>query len=91
MKRCLICGNPCRSKVCSYECEKERKRRLYRETHPVKEKPFFVFYDKNDFVRFCGTAEQLVNDGIFNRTNSVSSLACKINSGKVAGTVVILR
>ncbi len=88
---CKICGAPCKSKYCSRECANAMKRRKYQEIHPPQEKPFFVFYDKNDFVRFCGTAEQLVNDGRFNRTNSVSSLASKINTGKIAGTVVILR
>ena len=89
--KCIICGAPCRSKYCSDECMNASRRQKYREIHPAKEKPFFVFYDKHDFVKFCGTAKQLVSDGRFNRTNSVSAYASKIKKGEISGTVVVLR
>lgn len=89
--KCLICGKPCRSKYCSKECVAESRRRKYRENHPACEN-FYVFYDKNDFVRFFGTAEQLVKDGIFKNKNAVSSRASKIKSGAItSGNVVVLR
>ena len=58
---------------------------------PLRKNRFSFFYDKHDFVKFCGTAKQLVSDGRFNRTNSVSAYACKIKKGEISGTVVVLR
>lgn len=56
-----------------------------------KKAKFFVFYDENDFVRCCGTAKQLVEDGWYASVNSVHSTANKIKNGIVKGTVVMLR
>lgn len=28
---------------------------------------FYVFYDENDFVKYCGTAKQLADDGVFKK------------------------
>ena len=93
MKKCIICGAPCKSKYCSEECAREgsrrTKRKKYREKHPATEK-FYVFYDKKDFVRYFGTAEQLVSDGSFSSKNAVFSLASKIKSGEVGGGVLVL-
>lgn len=36
---------------------------------------FYVFYDKRDFVKFCGTAEELVTEGKFSSINAVRSSA----------------
>lgn len=91
---CKICGAPCRNKYCK-DCANigYRKRSIekYKETHKPTEN-FYVFYDKNDFVRYFGTAEQLVKDGIFPTENAVRSRASKIKSGTIAsGNVVILK
>ena len=52
---------------------------------------FYVFYDKNDFVKCCGTADELVKGGFFNNRLSVMSAASKIKAGKLKGNVVVLR
>ena len=89
--KCLICGAACASKYCSKECISEARRRKYRENHPAYES-FYVFYDKNDFVKCFGTAKQLVEDGMFSTENSVRSRASKIKSGAtLSGNVVILK
>ena len=51
---------------------------------------FYVFYDKNDFVKCFGTAEQLVKDGYFPTKNSVSVRVSKIKAGKINRKVVVL-
>lgn len=53
-------------------------------------KRFYVFYDKDDFVKCFGTTEDLVKDGYFPTKKSVQSKASKIKAGKIAGKVVIL-
>lgn len=53
-------------------------------------KRFYVFYDKNDFVKCFGTAEELVADGYFSSKNAVQCRGSKIKSGKIKGKVVIL-
>lgn len=53
-------------------------------------KRFYVFYDKDDFVRCFGTAEQLVEDGHFKSELCVRSSASKIKKHKQKGNVVIL-
>lgn len=40
---------------------------------------FYVFYDKNDFVRFCGTARDLVRRGFFKSVRGVKDTAMKTN------------
>lgn len=40
---------------------------------------FYVFYDRNDFVKFCGTAEDLVKEGRFKNVGSVQSTATHQN------------
>ena len=88
--KCKICGAPCKSKYCSDECVKESIRRKYREKHPAYES-FYVFYDKNDFVKCFGTAEQLVSDGRFSSVNAVHSIVSKIKARKVSGKVLVLK
>lgn len=51
---------------------------------------FYVFYDKNDFVKCFGTADDLVKDGTFKSRNYVKELAYKIKKNIVKGNVVIL-
>ena len=53
-------------------------------------KRFYVFYDKDDFVRCFGTAEQLVADGHFKSKNTVREVASKIKKHKHKGNIVIL-
>ncbi len=43
---------------------------------------FYVFYDENDFVKYCGTAKQLADDGVFKKPDYVIQIACRINKGK---------
>lgn len=89
--KCKICGNPCKSKYCSKECIKERQRLEYRKKHPAYEN-FYVFYDKNECVKYCGTVEQLVADGTFPTKNALFSAISKINCGKYVNvSVFILR
>lgn len=52
---------------------------------------FYVFYDKKDFVSCFGTAEQLVNDGLFKTVEAVHQKANKVISGHVKGFVVKLK
>lgn len=40
---------------------------------------FYVFYDRNDFVRFCGTARDLVRRGFFKSVRGVKETARKTN------------
>ena len=51
---------------------------------------FYVFYDKNDNVRFCGTAKQLVEERIFKTLSCFYSSVSYINSRNV-GKVYILK
>lgn len=51
---------------------------------------FYVFYDENDFVKYCGTAKQLADDGVFKKPDYAIQIACRINKGKHKGRVVIL-
>lgn len=90
MNKCVICGAACRNKYCSEKCFKEARKNKYREKHPAYEN-FYVFYDKNDFVKFFGTAEELVADGVFCTKNAVKSRASKIKAGKSPGNVVVLK
>ena len=87
--KCKICGEPCRSKYCSPKCCQEARRLQYREKHPKKEN-FYVFYDKDDFVKCCGTAKELVAQGTFKNERYVTEIASKIKNNKVKGNVVIL-
>lgn len=49
-----------------------------------------MFYDKNDFVKCYGTAEQIVKEGFFKNRATVMSAANKIKAGKLKGNVVVL-
>lgn len=53
-------------------------------------KRFYVFYDKNDFVKYFGTADDLVKDGYFPTKKAVQSRASKVKSGRLRGKVVVL-
>lgn len=52
---------------------------------------FYVFYDRHDFVRYCGTAKELVARGIFKNANSVHAYATHIKQGIKPGAVAILK
>ncbi len=98
--KCKICGKLCRIKYCA-DCREEQYKKLrdgYAKLGPERKKlreptneKFYVFYDKNDFVRYFGTAKQLVGDGISPTIKAVHVLASKINAGKINGKVLILR
>lgn len=87
--KCKICGASCRSKYCSEECCKVARKQQYREAHPLNRK-FYVFYDKNDFVKYFGTAKELVELGYFKKEKYVGDLVSKIKRKDVKGSVVIL-
>lgn len=87
--KCKICGSPCRSKYCSDECFKTARRQKYRAKHPKEEK-FYVFYDKHDFVKCCGTREELIEQGKFADKKSFKEMVSKIKRKVVKGYVVIL-
>ena len=90
---CKICGAPCKCKYCSEECAKEanriNNRNKYHKKNSAYER-FYVFYDKNDFVRYFGTARQLVEDGDFPTVNAVHSRVSKLKAGKLPGKVLVL-
>lgn len=89
--KCKICGAPCRSKYCSEECIKVARKQQYRAAHPNgRNLKFYVFYDKNDFVKYFGTAKELVELGFFKNEKHVGDLASKIKRKDVKGSVVIL-
>lgn len=56
-----------------------------------EKKTFYVFYDENDRVRYCGTAQQLVDEGLYSSLSSFHSSVNHIKRNKSGGTVVILR
>ena len=58
-------------------------------SRPTIEK-FYVFYDSNDFVRCCGTSNDLVRRGFFKNINSVHASATHIKQGVRPGCVAIL-
>ena len=58
---------------------------------PGRKKMFYVFYDDNDFVKYCGTAKDLVNDGRFKTEAIVRQVVNKIRNNKVKGTVIALK
>jgi hypothetical protein len=58
---------------------------------PYEKQKFYVFYDDNDNVRYCGTAQQLVDEGYYTSINSFHSSVNHIQQNKTGGTVVILR
>lgn len=51
---------------------------------------FYVFYDKDDFVKCFGTSEDLVKQGYLKSRRYVRELASKIKKNIVKGNVVIL-
>ena len=67
-----------------------KKRRKKKDRRGRRAK-FFVFYDKNDFVKCCGTAKELVEEGWYSSVGTVWTTANKIKNGIVKGTVVMLR
>ena len=50
---------------------------------------FYVFYDKNDFVRYFGTAYDLVAQGIFKDIKSVMSNAYHQNKNRPGSVVKV--
>lgn len=58
---------------------------------PYEKQKFYVFYDEDDNVRYCGTAQQLVDEGYYTSINSFHSSVNHIQQSKTGGTVVILR
>lgn len=50
---------------------------------------FYVFYDDNDFVKFFGTACDLVAEGRFKNVNSVVSCACHQNKRRPNSVVTL--
>ena len=87
--KCIVCGAPCRNKYCSKECENVVRKRKYREKHPFNRK-FYVFYDAKDFVKCCGTAKELVEQGAFKNEKYVTEVVAKIKRKIIKGNVVIL-
>ena len=55
-----------------------------------EKKKFYVFYDENDNVRHCGTAQQLVDEGLYSSISSFHATVNHIKKGK-AGKVYILK
>ena len=51
---------------------------------------FYVFYNKYDFIRCCGTSRQLVEGGYFKNRNSLHAIVSHIRQGTALGTVAVL-
>lgn len=56
----------------------------------MKGETFYVFYDKNDFVKCCGTARQLVADGRFKSIATVQQIASHIRAGRYGNANVVM-
>lgn len=56
-----------------------------------EQQTFYVIYDEQDRVRHCGTAEQLIQDGVYKSLNSLYSSVSKIKKGINSGFVVTLK
>lgn len=52
---------------------------------------FYVFYDAEDNIMHCGTAEQLIEEGAYKNYGSICSHAYKIKKGIRPGHVVVLK
>ena len=52
---------------------------------------FYIFYDDKDFVKYCGTAKELVAGGYFKNIASVYSHVAHIKDGEKLGVVVIFK
>lgn len=50
---------------------------------------FYVFYDKNDFVRYFGTAYDLVKQGVFKDVQSCISNAYHQNKNRPGSVVKV--
>lgn len=61
------------------------------QTSSYEKRKFYVFYDEKDNVRFCGTAEQLVEERHYSSVSSFHSVVNHIMKSKNQGKVVILR
>ncbi len=53
--------------------------------NPYENQNFYVFYGKGDVIRCCGTARQLVEDGIYKSIKEVHSIASRIRAGRYVG------
>lgn len=89
MNKCKICGKSTTTTYCSRFCYLESQRMRYRELHPAYEN-FYVFYDRNDFVKYFGTMDQLIGDGIFPTKNAFRSAVSKIKKGLYGNTKVYI-
>ncbi len=50
---------------------------------------FYVFYDKNDFVKYCGIARDLVARGYFSTVRNVKTVAHRMNMKRPNSVVKI--
>lgn len=57
---------------------------------PYDKQKFYVIYDKDDNIRQCGTAQQLVDEGKYSSLNSFHS-AIKHIKDYNRGTVYVLK
>lgn len=67
-----------------------RRRTNETEDEAYEKQKFYVFYDKQDQVRYCGTAQQLVDEGRYSSLSSFYSSVKQIQQSRSGGTVVIL-
>mgnify|MGYP006923371639 FL=1 len=70
----------------------KRKGRRSREETSYEKQKFYVFYDEDDKVRYCGTAQQLIDEGYYSSISSFhSSVNHILHSKKKKRTVFILK
>ena len=58
------------------------------ELTDYEKKPFYVVYDNEDNIRFCGTAQQIVAQKHFKDAQQLHVFLSKVRHGKIKGFVV---
>ena len=56
---------------------------------PYDKQKFYVFYDKNDNVKYCGTAQQLVDEGLYSSISSFHASVSHIKRCKVSRVYIL--
>lgn len=60
------------------------------ELRDYKTKPFYVVYDKRDNIRFCGTAQQIIQQKHFKNVQQLNAYLSKVRHGKIKGFVITI-
>ena len=60
------------------------------ELRDYETRPFYVVYDKHDNIRFCGTAQQIIQQKHFKNLQQLNIYLSKVRHGKIKGFVVTI-